>query len=169
MHTRLVVRWDSMRICLLGLLLLTATARFTGASTAESVVNADTPQALAATKTSVDEQMVPGGRYEFMSPERREQVEALFRDMQGMLEKSGSVAAMPERDRLQLFNLQEKLNGILTGSDSQRLVCEKRAPIGSLVPVKTCRTYGEIERQRRDKDRFFDETRKRGQSVHGDR
>lgn len=168
MYTRLVVRWDSMRICLLGLLLLTVTARFAGATAPETVVNADTPQKLAQTKVTVDGQMAPGGRYEFISPERRGQVESLFRDMQGMLEKSGSAAAMPERDRLQLFNLQEKLNGILTGSDSQRLVCEKRAPIGSLVPVKTCRTYGEIESQRRDKDRFFDETRKRSQSVHGD-
>lgn len=168
MHTRLVVRWDSMRICLLGLLLLTAGARFAGAAAPESVVEADTPQKLAEAKASVDEQMAPGGRYEFISTERREQVGTLFREMQGMLERSGSVAAMPERDRLQLFNRQEKLNGILTDSDSQRLVCEKRAPLGSLVPVKTCRTYGEIERQRRDKDRFFDETRKRSQSVHGD-
>lgn len=168
MHTRLIVRWDSMRICLLGLLLLTATARFAGAEAPQAVVNADTPQKLAETKSSVEEQMASGGRYEFISPERRGQVESLFREMRDVLEKSGSVAAMPERDRLQLFNLQEKLNGILTDGDSQRLVCEKRAPIGSLVPVKTCRTYGEIERQRRSKDRFFDETRKRSQSVHGD-
>lgn len=168
MNTRLVVRWDFMKIRLLALLVLLMSAGSVPAEAAEEAVNADTPEKLIQAKASVEGEMAAGGRYEFISPEKRTQVEGLFRDMQGMLEKSGSAAAMQERDRLQLFNAQEKLNGILTGTDSQRLVCEKKAPIGALVPVKTCRTYGEIERQRRSKDRFFSDTRKRSQSVHGD-
>lgn len=168
MHTRLVVRWDSMKIRSLSLLLLLACAGSALAESPEAVVNADTPQKLAEAKASVEGEMAAGGRYEFITPEKREQVEALFRDMQGMLEKNGSVAAMREPDRLQLFNLQEKLNGVLTGTDSQRLICEKKAPIGALVPVKTCRTYGEIERQRRSKDRYFTDMKKRSPSVHGD-
>lgn len=157
-----------MNIRLLALLLLVGSAGFARAETPEAAVKADTPQKLAEAKASVEGEMVAGGRYEFITPEKRTQVEGLFRDMQGMLDKNGSVAAMSEPDRLQLFNLQEKLNGVLTGTDSQRLVCEKKAPIGSLVPVKTCLTYGEIERKRRDTDRFFTETKKRSQSVHGD-
>lgn len=156
-----------MRVRVLALML----AGFVGSVNAEApeaVVNADTPRRLAETKASVDRQMAAGGRYEFIGSEKRKQVGDLFRDLQGMLGKGGSAEAMPEQDRLRLFNLQEKLNGLLAGSDSERLVCEKKAPIGSLVPVKTCRTYGEIERQRRDKDRFFTETRKRNQSVHAE-
>lgn len=168
MHTRMVVRRDFMKIRSLSLFLLLASAGSLSAATPEMVVNADTPQKLAETKASVEGEMAAGGRYEFITSEKREQVESLFRDMQGMLEKDGSVAAMREPDRLQLFNLQEKLNGVLTGTDSQRVVCEKTAPIGSLVPVKTCRTYGEIERQRRSKDRYFTDMKKRSQSVHGD-
>lgn len=168
MHTRLVVRWNVMKLRSLTLLLSLACAGSALAESPEAVVNADTPQKLAETKASVEGEMAAGGRYEFIEPEKRQQVEALFHDMQGMLEKDGSVAAMREPERLQLFNLQEKLNGVLTGSDSQRLVCEKKAPIGALVPVKTCRTYGEIERQRRSKDRYFTEMKKRSQSVHGD-
>lgn len=168
MGTRLIVGSERMKSRLLGLLLLTALSGVAVAETPEQVVNADTPQKLAEVQAAVDQQMGAGGRYEFISADRRGQVEGLFHEMHGMLERSGSVSAMPERDRLQLFNLQEKLNGLLAGGDSERLVCEKKAPIGALVPVKTCRTYGEIERQRRQKDRYFDNARKRNSTVRAE-
>jgi len=153
---------------LLALVLPTGSGIAVGATAVEPVVNAETPEKLAAVQVSVDEQMAAGGRYEFLSSDGREQVESLFRDMRALLDKSGSVAAMPEDERLALFNLQEKLNGVLAGGDSRRLVCEKTAPTGSLIPVKSCRTYGEMERQRREKDNYLDEVkRQRAQTRHG--
>ena len=42
------------------------------------------------------------------------------------------------------------MNGLLKHNDANRLVCESRAPVGSHLPVTTCRTFGEIERGRAD-------------------
>ena len=45
--------------------------------------------------------------------------------MTSLLNKAVSVAAMTMQDKVTLFNTQEHLNGILTHSDSERLVCER--------------------------------------------
>jgi len=50
---------------------------------------------------------------------------------------------------------QEEVNGILHHNDNNRLVCEHVAPVGSHLPVTTCRTYGEILGQRRADQKFL--------------
>lgn len=160
MSTRLVVGSFGVKLrvlCLVALQALCATAF--AAPPAEPAVNADTAQKLVQVHASIKDEMRSGGRYEFMSSGDRDQVEGLFRDMQAMLDKAPA-ASMAEPDKLKLFNLQEKLNGLLTGSDSNRLVCEKTAPTGSLIAVKRCRTYGDIQRQRHESDRFLEETKR---------
>lgn len=160
MSTRVIVGLRKVKLRVLGLLLFPALCASVAAAPApEPIVNADTAAKLAEVHASVKDDMQSGGRYEFITSDNREQVEGLFRDMGVMLEK-GPVASMSEADRLKLFNLQEKLNGILTGSDSNRQVCEKSAPTGSLIAVKRCRTYGEIQRQRHENDRFLEETKR---------
>ena len=47
--------------------------------------------------------------------------------------------------RIVLFNDQEEVNGILKHNDSNRLVCESRAPIGSNILRTTCHTYGQVQ------------------------
>ncbi|NCT69208.1 MAG: hypothetical protein GXC76_16390 [Rhodanobacteraceae bacterium] len=151
-----------MRVRFLGLFLsLSMLATDALAAPADAtVVNARTPDELAAVRAEVVEEMADGGHYEFISKPHREQVEHLFDDMQALLGRKGSVEALSDDERLKLFNLQEQLNGVLTNSDSRRVVCERAAPTGSLIAVKTCRTYGEIERQRREKDRYLDEMKR---------
>jgi len=160
MSTRVVVGSHGVKLRVFGLVALLALCAAASAAPAEPpVVAADTAEKLAQVHASVRQEMAPGGRYEFISGENREQAEKLFGDMEALLGRS-PVASMPEADRLKLFNLQERLNGILTGSDSERLVCEKTAPTGSLIAVKKCRTYGEIQRQRRESERYLDETKR---------
>lgn len=157
-----------MQVRVLGLLLLSLLAPAVMAASKGEVVNARTPAELAAVQAEVVDEMADGGRYEFISKAQREQAEHLFGDMRTLLAAKGSVDALSDDERIKLFNLQEQLNGILTNSDSRRLVCEKTAPTGSLIAVKSCRTYGEIERQRRDKDRYLDEMkRQQAQTKRG--
>ncbi|MEO8461347.1 MAG: hypothetical protein ABI451_12525, partial [Dokdonella sp.] len=82
-------------------------------------------------------------------------------EMMAMLTKYGSVGAMPDKTRLELFNDQEKINGLLLGSDSERKVCTREAPTGSHRPVMTCRTYGQIETERRESERFMNSSKSR--------
>ena len=150
-----------MRVRFLGLLLLSLLGSAAMAAPKDAaVVNARTPEELAAVQAEVVNEMADGGHYEFISRTQRDDVERLFGDMRTLLAGKGSVDALSDDERLKLFNLQEQLNGILTQSDSRRLVCEKAAPTGSLIAVKSCRTYGEIERQRRDKDRYLEDMKR---------
>jgi hypothetical protein len=111
-------------------------------------VAADTPEKFAIAAKEIQGQMSTGGRYEFIRPDDRGKVSADFDTMQGMLNKAGSVDAMKMEDKVRLFNTQEHLNGILVHNDANRLVCERRAPVGTSIPQTTCRTLGEIERSR---------------------
>jgi hypothetical protein len=114
----------------------------------EKPVGADTPEKFAVAAKQVRDGMNPGGRYEFIRPDDKARVETDLSAIEGMLQKSGSVASMQEKERVALFNTQEHLNGLLTHSDRNRLVCESRAPVGSHLPVTTCHTYGEVMAQR---------------------
>ncbi|HET7065313.1 MAG TPA: hypothetical protein VFI49_13660 [Rudaea sp.] len=93
--------------------------------------------------------MQPGGRYEFLKPADKSRVEARMASMRTLLEAHAGSDTLNVGDKVKLANAQEEVNSILRHNDSNRLVCESRAPTGSHVPVTTCRSFGEIEEQRR--------------------
>lgn len=115
----------------------------------EKRVAADTPEKFGQISLEILQDMNPSGRYEFIRPEEKAKVEADLAAIAVMLQKSGSVDRMTQNEKVQLFNTQEHLNGVLTHSDNNRLVCEHRAPVGTTIPRTTCQTVGEIERSRR--------------------
>jgi len=108
-------------------------------------VMAATPDKFAAQTQRIHEDMQTGGRYEFMKPSDRINVDSLLDQMANLLQRAGSVEAMNHDMRLALFNDQEAVNGVLKHNDSNRLVCESRAPVGSHIPLTTCHTFGQIE------------------------
>jgi len=116
----------------------------------EKPVLADTPDAFAEQVQRIHEDMQPAGRYEFIRASDKRRVEVLLGQMATLLRSAGSVEAMNHDNRVSLFNSQEEINGILKHHDSNRLVCESYPPIGSHIPVTTCRTYRQIEEGRRD-------------------
>jgi hypothetical protein len=125
-----------------------------GAAELKPVI-ADTPEKFASTVRELRVLMQPGGRYEFITTTDRARLDADIETMAGLLQKSGSVAAMSQADQIKLFNAQEHLNGILTHSDSERLVCEREATLGSNIPRTTCKTFGQIEKSRRDANKYL--------------
>jgi hypothetical protein len=114
----------------------------------KKIVAADNPQAFADLAASIRLEMESGGRFEFISAGDKAQVNADLDKMQASLNKNGPVSGMKIEDKLALFNTQEHVNGLLTHSDSNRLVCERSNPLGSHISQTTCRTYGQIERDR---------------------
>ena len=111
----------------------------------EKPVLADTPDKFAEQTQRIHEDMQTGGRYEFTSPTDRQRVDTLLGHMANLLQTAGSVEAMNHDTRIVLFNTQEEVNGILKHNDSNRLVCESRAPIGSNILRTVCHTHGQIE------------------------
>jgi hypothetical protein len=121
----------------------------------EKPIMADTPEKFAELSKRIRDAMGNGGRYEFISATDRAKAEVELSTMQDMLSKAGSVDAMKPDERLHLYNAQERVNGILTHSDANRLVCERHAPVGTSIPQTTCRTFGEVERQSRNTDKYL--------------
>lgn len=124
------------------------------AKDSKDAVVADTAEKFAPLEQKIRHEMEAGGRYEFISAHDRDSVNENLDAMAALLGKSGSVASMNEADKTRLFNLQEQVNGALAQNASDRLICERVAPVGSHLPVKTCRTYGEIVRNRQNTEQF---------------
>ena len=118
-------------------------------------VVADTSASFETLVTQVRGEMAEGGRYEFMSESNKAEVNARLDEMSTMLKQRGAVAQMREDEKVKLFNDQEKVNGLLTQSDSTRLICTRVAPVGSHIPVTTCKTYGELAQSRRDVSKYM--------------
>lgn len=124
------------------------------AAEVEHVANADTAEKFATVSKDIRHEMGAGGRYEFISSRDRAAVSDKLDAMAAILDKNGSVSAMSEADKTRLFNLQEQVNGALAQNASDRLICRNVSPVGSHIPVRTCRTYAEIVRNKRDAGTF---------------
>lgn len=115
---------------------------------AEAAIKAGNKADFTAVVKAVKEEMVPGGRYEFVSGSERKTIDTSLAEMQSLFDKFGTVAAMDKDAKFQLFVDQEDVNAILTQRDDRRMICTSERPMGSLIPKRTCRTYGAIQRDR---------------------
>ena len=131
------------------LLFLTA-AQAASDQVIEKPLIAQTLEGFNREAAAIRDGMKPGGRYEFLKDDDRSRVDARLDSMQALLQGHAGQNSLDSNDKVRLANLQEEVNGILKHNDSNRLVCEHRAPVGSHIPVTTCRTFGELERQRRE-------------------
>ncbi len=135
-------------LCLAALLpLAAATAKKAETS---QILKVETLEDFDAQAKSVREEMAEGGRYEFIKPDERERVERLLGQVRTVLEKTPSVDNLDKKQTVTVLNAQEEINGILARRDSNRMVCERTAPVGSHIPQTQCATYGEREKARRN-------------------
>jgi hypothetical protein len=123
----------------------------------KKAVVADTPEKFELVVQTVRQEMAPGKRYEFLGQSDRQIVNDSLDRMAGMLEKAGSVDAMSQEEKTQLFSIQERVNGLLARNADDRLVCEHVAPVGSHIPTTTCHTVRELAVSRSNsRDQFSD-------------
>ena len=118
-------------------------------------VNADTKESFATVSGWVTKEMHTGGRYEHVTDSERSTVEGKLASMSALLDKKGSVAQMNDAEKTQMFNDQEQVNAILAHRDGDRLVCQTVAPVGSHIPVKSCKTARQLEGDQRDAQKFI--------------
>ena len=109
----------------------------------EGGVKADTKEAFQTVAQNVRNNMVPGGKYEYVKPQEQKTIEKKLDEMDALFDQAGSVANMKEDQKIALFNAQETVNSILTLRDRDRVICKNEAPLGSHIPVTTCHTYGQ--------------------------
>ena len=130
--------------------LTVAHAAGTRSAVVDKPLVAQTLDSFLQEAANIREQMHSGGVYGFIKSADRDRVETRLDQMQKLLQAHAQEGDLPRADKVALVNAQEEVNGILRHNDKNRLVCESRAPVGSNIPVTTCRTFGEIEDQRRD-------------------
>jgi hypothetical protein len=122
-----------------------------------AIQKADTPEKFEIVSNAIRQEMAPGKRYEFLNAYNRRVVEDSLDHMQSMLTKAGSVDAMSQEEKTELFSYQEKANGILARNADDRLVCTHASPTGSHIPMTTCHTVRELASSRRkSRDQFQD-------------
>jgi hypothetical protein len=128
---------------------------FAAADKPAPAVNADTKESFATVSGWVQKEMHTGGRYEHVTDSERSTVEGKLASMSALLDKKGSVAQMNDAEKTQMFNDQEQVNAILAHRDGDRLVCQTVAPVGSHIPVKTCKTARQMEGDQKDAQKFI--------------
>lgn len=155
------------KIWMLGLgMCLAAGSAFAGKKD-EEVFKAQDKAGFSAEAATVHKRM-EAGRYEFMTASERATVESNLGDMQALFDKYDTADKMDGDSKARLHEEQQATNVLLAKRDSDRVICERSAPTGSLVPKTTCRTYGEIEKDRRDNQKFLQDNATRAvQNGHG--
>jgi hypothetical protein len=126
----------------------------------EPSVKADNKAAFAEIAADVRKEMDGGGRYEYLKPAERTQVDQGLDQMTALFDKYGDVSAMTEQAKIELFNAQEKVNSTLTLRDRDRVICKKEAPVGSHIPIVQCHTYGQAEDAKRGTEKQMTDWRR---------
>jgi hypothetical protein len=121
----------------------------------DPAVNANTKETFATVSGWVQKEMSPGGRYEHITPSEHSTVDAKLAEMGALLDKTGSVDKMTDAEKTAMFNNQEQVNAILAHRDGDRVICKNVAPVGSHIPVKTCKTARQMEGDQRDAQKFL--------------
>lgn len=138
-----------MKRALLLACLLAAGASGTAAAASDTnYITADTLETFRLNAAEVRHEMRAGGRFSTLDDRQRERVEGELQRMENLFLKSGTVEDMSRMEKVELFNAQERVNGLLTASDDERLVCRMVEPTGSKMRKRECKTAGEIRRTR---------------------
>jgi len=134
----------------------------TGAPTAaiseengKPVVKADSKENFEAVVAAIHQQMQPGGRWEYTNANERATIDGSFADMGKLYDQFGSVDKMDQNAKVRLLADQSTVNTILTKKDGDRLICQTVMPVGSHLPMKTCKTYAQIQAEQNGAQEFL--------------
>ena len=134
-----------MRLMLLFALLVLAPFAYAAKPADEPIIPRERlqPDGFEAFAAALSEEMNPPGRFQWVTDQERTKVLKALDEMGRLLEGHESLAELRETDKVALLNAQEVANAILTKRDNDRLICERRAIVGSRFPQSVCETYGE--------------------------
>ena len=142
-------------LILLGALLLSGSAFAANTPATDKPLVSQSLESFNAEAAKIREEMKPGGAYSHIQASDRGRVEARLNEMEKLLSTHSGQGDLRPEDQVHLVNAQEEVNGILHHNDNNRLVCEHVAPVGSHVPVTTCRTFGEVMEQHKSDQDFL--------------
>ncbi len=144
-------------LLLLSVSLLLPALQASAKDKSERFVDAEKQQKFEEQAAAIRQEMKPGGRFEFTTPEERARVSEQLTLIEELLQKrTGS--KLDDDDQLEIYAAQENANAILTQRDGRRLVCEFSAPTGSNRKVKQCATYADRMKAHKETRNYLRET-----------
>jgi hypothetical protein len=106
-----------------------------------SDVDVADPRPFGEQRAEIVQELSSGEKYAEITLENRSRVVSLLDEMGELIDAAGSVQALSPRDKVQVFNLQEEANEILTvAAKDSRMVCRRERRMGSNMPVNQCLT-----------------------------
>lgn len=110
----------------------------------------------------VEGELNKGELYREIGIEQKREVLRQLELMASLLSRHGSVDAMPEDERVRLFNAQETVNTLLTtAAEDSRLICRREVATGSHRQITNCKTVAE-RRQAREQGQDAMRTMQKG-------
>jgi hypothetical protein len=150
---------------LLAAMLMVSPVAAVVAKEAKPDVKADTKDQFAAVADHVRQQMVPGGRFESVDKNQQATVNRDLSNMQSLFDRFGTVDAMDQATKVELYNNQSEVNAILTHNDGDREICEQVKPMGTNIPKTVCRTQRQMNAEADDTKTFLENHSTRTQGV----
>lgn len=121
----------------------------------KAIVRADNKANFEAVVAAIHKQMEPGGRWQYIDANERNTIDGSFADMTKLYDQYGSVDKMDQSAKVRLLADQSTVNAILTKKDGDRLICQSTTPVGSHLPVKTCKTYAQVQAEQNSAQQFL--------------
>lgn len=126
---------------------------------AHSRANADMPLELARPAAdqirAIEKDLSDGKTYAELGVNERQKVRSALGRINAALERNSDLLALPDEQKISLYNDQELVNSLLTQArEDSRLVCRREKPVGSHMSVSKCLTVAErrriLERSQQD-------------------
>jgi hypothetical protein len=138
-----------------GLALVLAFVAMPATAATAVVVDVAKTADFGAKRAAIEQALAGDETYAEITTEARSRALVLMSEMGTLIERTGSVDALPPTQQVEVFNRQEELNQILArAADDSRLVCRRERPTGSKMPVNLCKTVAE-RRRVREGDKHF--------------
>lgn len=119
------------------------------------------PQQFSEYRELVENELRDGDSLAQMSSEHRAEVRAILERMDAQLSGVASVQELPDDDRRDVFNNQERLRVLLgQAEEDSRLICKRETVVGSRLAKNVCISVAERRRQQEDSQQMM----RRGQA-----
>lgn len=131
------------------------------------VVAADNKENFDAIAAAIRQQMQPGGRFAFVTPDGRAKVNAGLDELAKIFSEYGTVDKMSPTALARVNYDQNSINEVLARYDSNRRICHNETPVGSHIPKRVCKTLGEIQQEQNNSQQMMHRIRNNGSSNLG--
>ena len=123
------------------------------------------PASFSQLEALLQEEMDVGGRFAYVEAGERTTINTSLARMRDLLAGKRTLAELDEDERVAVFNAQAQINAILTRRDGERMICERRAMVGSHRKETVCETYADKMARIKDSRDTMDGLNKRVQAC----